>query len=92
MSLLHVPMEELPHVLGVVARALKHGGILYASFKLGDFEGFRNERWFTFMNEVRLQLLLRHVSQLGLVEIQTTKDFRKGRESESWFNCLLRSI
>lgn len=89
-SLLHVPMEELPHILEIAVRALKPGGILYASFKLGDFEGFRNERWFTFMNEERLQLLLRHVPQLELMETKTTKDLRKGRESEVWFNCLLR--
>ena len=39
-SLLHVPEKELSDILTKIARALKDSGILYMSFKLGDFEGF----------------------------------------------------
>lgn len=37
--LLHVPRDELAHVLARIWRALKPGGIFYASFKTGDAEG-----------------------------------------------------
>jgi SAM-dependent methyltransferase len=37
--LLHVPRSELAQVLALVWRALKPGGIFYASFKTGDAEG-----------------------------------------------------
>ena len=37
--LLHVPRPELAHVLKLIWRALKPGGIFYASFKAGDAEG-----------------------------------------------------
>ena len=37
--LLHVPRTELPHVLARIWRALKPGGVFYASFKTGDAEG-----------------------------------------------------
>jgi SAM-dependent methyltransferase len=37
--LLHVPREELAHVLARIWRALKPGGVFYASFKTGDAEG-----------------------------------------------------
>ncbi len=37
--LLHCPRAELPDVLQRIHRALKPGGLHYASFKLGDGEG-----------------------------------------------------
>jgi SAM-dependent methyltransferase len=37
--LLHGPRDELAQVLGRIWRALKPGGVFYASFKTGDAEG-----------------------------------------------------
>lgn len=37
--LLHVPRPELAHILKLIWRALRPGGIFYASFKAGDAEG-----------------------------------------------------
>jgi SAM-dependent methyltransferase len=37
--LLHVPRAELAQILKLIWRALKPGGIFYASFKAGDAEG-----------------------------------------------------
>jgi len=37
--LLHVPRDELAQVLARIWRALKPGGVFYASFKTGDAEG-----------------------------------------------------
>jgi SAM-dependent methyltransferase len=37
--LLHIPRDELVHVLARIWRALKPGGVFYASFKTGDAEG-----------------------------------------------------
>ena len=37
--LLHVPRPELAQVLALIWRALKPGGVFYASFKTGDAEG-----------------------------------------------------
>ncbi|HWA30592.1 MAG TPA: methyltransferase domain-containing protein [Rhizomicrobium sp.] len=37
--LLHVPMSALPDVLARVHRALRPGGVFYASYKAGDGEG-----------------------------------------------------
>ena len=42
-SLLHVPTDEIKDVLKSLKDALKENGILYASFKYGDFEGVRTE-------------------------------------------------
>lgn len=37
--LLHVPREELTGILGRIRRALKPGGVFYASYKIGDHDG-----------------------------------------------------
>ena len=37
--LLHAPREELPGILSRIHRALKAGGLFYASFKSGDHDG-----------------------------------------------------
>jgi SAM-dependent methyltransferase len=37
--LLHVPREELAGILGRIRRALKPGGLFYASYKIGDHDG-----------------------------------------------------
>ncbi|MBY3232990.1 class I SAM-dependent methyltransferase [Rhizobium laguerreae] len=39
-SLLHVPRLELPNVFAHVRRALRPSGLLHASFKAGDAEGY----------------------------------------------------
>ena len=88
-SLLHVPMVELPAIFDVAARALKQGGVFYASFKLGDFEGVRNGRWFTFMDESRLSLVFDKVPSLRLVDTMVAEDARKERAGEIWLNCLM---
>ena len=46
-SILHLPKLELKDVLKKMLIALKANGWIYTSFKLGTFEGMRNERYFT---------------------------------------------
>ena len=48
-SLLHVAREELPAVMAKIKTALVSKGIMYVSFKYGDFSGKRNGRFFTDM-------------------------------------------
>ncbi len=58
-SLLHTPKKELSGILTKIARALNEKGILYMSFKLGDFEGFRGERYFSDFTTDSISQLLR---------------------------------
>ena len=71
---------------------MKTGGIAYISFKYGDFEGYRNGRYFTDMNEERLENLLKDRAELELIETAVTGDVRPGRESEKWLNVLLKKV
>jgi SAM-dependent methyltransferase len=87
-SLLHVPYAELTDIFRKVARALRPGGYLYASFKYGDFEGERNGRYFTDLDEERLAALIEPVVGLEIVETFVTGDVRDGRGGEKWLNVI----
>lgn len=89
-SLLHAPSEELPGILARGARALKRDGVLYVSFKYGDFEGVRSGRWFNDMDEVSLRSVIEGVDGLEVERVWTSSDVRPGRSDETWLNALLR--
>lgn len=88
-SLLHLPEKELEEVLRKVGTALKMGGILYTSFKYGDFSGMRDGRFFTDFTEDSLREFLRKFPEFSIEERWITSDVRPGREEEKWINILL---
>jgi SAM-dependent methyltransferase len=88
-SLLHVPQKELSIVCTQLVRALRVGGVLYASFKHGRGERVVEGRQFTDLIPSELQLLLQ-ASGLNLLECWTSKDVRPGRGGEEWLNALAR--
>ncbi len=89
-SLLHAPSEELPGILARGVRALKRDGVLYVSFKHGDFEGERSGRWFNDMDEASLRSVIEGVDGLVIERVWTSSDVRPGRSDETWLNALLR--
>lgn len=89
-SILHLRTEELKDVLGRIRRALKPGGILYASFKYGTFSGERNGRYFTDLTEDSFRGLLEEIPGLRLEEQWISRDVRPDRKDESWLNVLVR--
>lgn len=89
-SLLHLKSEELGTVIKNLEKSLVPGGILYVSFKYGDFEGMRNGRYFTDMTEDRFMELVSENTELETTYMWITEDVRKGREGEKWLNVLLR--
>lgn len=86
-TLLHVPSKELPQIINRLSRALKKGGICYASFKYGDFEGERNGRYFYDLTEKRAEDLF-IVGGLVIEKMWITGDVREGRGDEKWLNLL----
>src|SRR5215475_7717606 len=63
-SLLHVSRRDLGAAFDRLTRALKHGGVLYVSFKYGDAERFEHGRFFNDMNEALLHSYLTNQPQL----------------------------
>lgn len=86
-SLLHVPSIELEDVLERLKIALKPKGILYASFKYGDFEGERNGRFFHDLTEEKVERLFTKVG-LNNEKMWITKDVRPERVDEMWLNII----
>lgn len=89
-SILHLSYEELVDVMFKMAVALKTNGIIYTSFKYGEFEGEKNGRYFIDMTEERFRNLLEKISGLAIEEIWITSDVRPGRGEEKWLNLFLR--
>lgn len=89
-SLLHLNSEKLPYVLSSLLDALHEDGILYCSFKYGDYEGFRNGRYFLDLNEESLKRVVSQFPEAGIIRMWVTEDVRKERKGEPWLNALIR--
>ncbi|WP_165062074.1 bifunctional 2-polyprenyl-6-hydroxyphenol methylase/3-demethylubiquinol 3-O-methyltransferase UbiG [Adlercreutzia sp. ZJ154] len=86
-SLLHVAPDDLPRLIEKYSKALKPHGVFYLSFKLGDYEGMRNGRWFTDLTEESFRALIDKIVGLEISEIDITSDVRPGRSDEKWLNA-----
>ena len=88
-SLLHVPSNELEDVLNRLKTSLKDNGIIYASFKYGDFEGERNGRFFNDFNETTAVELFENLD-FEVIKTWISSDGRKGHKDEKWVNILVK--
>lgn len=89
-SILHVERAKLPDVMKKMVSATKKGGVVYSSFKYGDFEGVRNGRFFTYLTEESFGELLRKVPELVIEKLWISADVRAERGEERWLNIMLR--
>lgn len=89
-SILHAQKAELPDILRKMSLATKENGIIYVSFKYGDYEGERNGRYFTDMTEFSAKELLAAFPELVVEKQWITGDVRAGRGNERWLNMILR--
>lgn len=89
-SILHLPKQELKVVLMKMADALKEQGIIYTSFKYGDFEGERNGRYFTDFTEDTFRDFVADITRIQIEEVWITGDVRQGRNEEKWLNLIIR--
>ena len=88
-SVLHLPKTELSDVLRRMIRAVKDGGYIYASFKYGEFEGYRNERHFTDFTEETFRDFIKDIPGVEILEEWVSADVRPGRGDEKWLNLIL---
>ena len=89
-SILHLSKDELRIVINKMSRALKPNGIIYTSFKYGNFEGERNGRFFTDFTLDVFEDFISDVKDIVIEEYWITRDVRPGREEEKWLNLILR--
>lgn len=91
-SLLHIPTEEMEEVLMKISDCLKPGGVLYMSFKHGEFSGFRKGRYFNDYKTKTMKELLSKNNELEIIEIWKSPDIRANREDENWLNVLVKKM
>ncbi len=85
-SLLHVKKADLPDVAARLYRALKPGGVLYASFKLGTEERDWYGRYYCDMTEESIRELYENAG-FAVEEVFLTRDVRPDR-TEVWVNAI----
>ncbi len=88
-SLLHIAKTQLPAVLIKMRDALVNGGVMYISFKHGDFEGERNGRFFLDLTPEAFSNLISSIPGLVIVEEWFTEDVRP-ENSTRWYNVIVQ--
>ena len=90
-SILHLPGQKLKNVLINMEKALHDGGIIFTSFKYGDFSGMRNGRFFIDFTEDSFRTFISDIEKLVIEKLWITNDVRPGRQDEKWLNMILRT-
>lgn len=91
-SILHLSKKELRPVLVKMIDALHCDGLIYTSFKYGDFEGERNGRYFTDFSIETFTEFIKEIDNIKIEDWWISGDVRPGRGEEKWLNLLLRKI
>lgn len=89
-SILHLPRKILPQMFQQMRDALQRNGVIYASFKEGTFEGYRDGRYYTDRTEESLQDILNQAEGLTAEELWTSGDVREDKGDQKWINMILR--
>ena len=89
-SLLHIPTYEMVDVLNKCYYALKENGVMYCSFKHGEFEGERNGRFFLDLIEERFRQFVSK-TKFQILEVFITEDVRPDK-TEKWLNVILKKL
>ncbi len=89
-SILHLNRIELNDVFIRMRDALKTHGIIYTSFKYGDFEGERKGRYFIDFTFETFITFLSDINGLTIIDNWVTSDVRPGRGEEKWLNLILK--
>ena len=89
-SILHLSKTEMKDVFKKMIRSLNKNGIIYTSFKYGEFEGMRNDRYFSDFTEKTFQEYIINIEGVELEKQWVTADVRPDRGEEKWLNIILR--
>lgn len=89
-SLLHAPHSQQVETITHLSSMLKNKGIFYLSYKLGNGEKENNGRFFCNFDEPSFSEIAQQLKDLHIVEQWITKDQRKDRGQEQWFNVILK--
>ena len=87
-SLLHIPKKDMNKVFDLIYTALKAGGIFYTSFKFGDAEEVRRERFYSDYTPTQIKELFERNNRFEVLECFVTGDVRENHKDERWVNVI----
>lgn len=90
-SLLHVPSDQIESILVKVIKSLKINGVLFMSFRYGDFEGKRDGRHYTDYRTKKLKELISRHENMQLLEIEKCEDSRQNMDID-WIYAIVKRI
>ena len=88
-SLLHVSKKLLNQAFQNCSNMLKNDGIMYCSFKYGDFEGIVDDRYYINLTEETINNYLKGTN-LNVVDVKITNDELK--RNNKWLNVILKKV
>ena len=86
-SLLHCQYDALEGMFEKIYQALKKDGIFFSSFKYGKYQGYRNERYFTDLDEEEFEKFIE--GKFEILEQWISEDSRKDVD-QLWLNTIVR--
>ena len=86
-SLLHVQKEFLNQAFQYCSNMLNKEGIMYCSFKYGDFEGMMDDRYYIYLTEKTINDYIKN-TDLKMIDYKITDDNLK--RDNKWLNVILR--
>lgn len=89
-SLVHIPRDNMDSILDKITKSLKPDGVLYMSFKYGEYSGTQKGIHYTEYKPRIMRELIGNHKDLEIIEIFRTDDVRPERKSEEWVNVFLR--
>lgn len=92
-SICHLPEPLLRQVLLRMAAALKSGGVIYASFRHGQFSGtIEDGRFFTDFTETTGSAVTTQMPMLETLDVWRSFDVRPDKNRNVWINVILQKI
>ncbi len=88
-SLLHIKKELLNQSFKICNDILKKAGIMYCSFKYGDFEGTVDDRYYINLTEETINNYLKGTN-LNVIDVKITNDELK--RNNKWLNVILKKV
>lgn len=90
-SLLHVPSNQIEDIFRKIVKSLKVNGVLFMSFRYGDYEGVREGRYYKDYRTKELKALIGCFDNMEIIDIQKCEDSREDNDN-IWIYALARKV
>lgn len=91
-SLIHVNKQNILGILDKAWKSLKPRGTLYCSFKYGNEERVKDNRFFNDYTDDNLKQLFSNTNKWEVQDMIVTEDVRKDRTNEKWSNIIVNKL